>query len=76
MAAIRRHDELLRLLIFQQPLSAVELREEFYIPKDRLQRSLRQLMSVNIVIRVDFESHTLYAINGSYNTLIQRTLKL
>lgn len=76
MAAVRRNHELLRLLRFNQPLSTAEIQQEYYIPKDRLQRALRQLTSTELVIKVNFESHVLYVINGTFNALIDTTLGL
>ena len=76
LAAIRRHNELLRLLKFNQPLSTAEIQKEYYIPKDRLQRALRQLTVLELVIKVNFESHVLYAINGTFNNLIDNTIDL
>jgi len=76
MAAIRRNHELLRLLRFNEPLSTAEIQQEYYIPKDRLQRELRQLISTELVIKVNFESHVLYVVNGTFNTLIDTTLGL
>lgn len=76
MAAIRRNHELLRLLSYNQPLSTAEIQKEYYIPKDRLQRGLRQLLVLELVVKVNFESHVLYAINGTFNSLIKHTLSL
>ena len=76
MAAIRRNHELLRLLRFNEPLSTAEIQQEYYIPKDRLQRELRQLISTELVIKVNFESHVLYVIDGTFNSLIKHTLSL
>jgi DNA-binding transcriptional regulator GbsR (MarR family) len=76
VAAIRRNHELLRLLVYNQPLSTAEIQEEYYIPKDRLQRGLRQLLVLELVVKVNFERNVLYAINGNFNSLIKHTLAL
>ena len=76
LAAIHRHHELLRLLSFNQPLSTSEIQKEYYIPKDRLQRSLRQLTALELIIKVNFESHVLYVINSTFNGLINIVLGL
>jgi hypothetical protein len=76
VAAIRRNHELLRLLSFNQPLSTTEIQKEYYIPKDRLQRELRQLLALKLIIKVNFERHVLYVIDGTFNSLIKHTLSL
>lgn len=68
------YSDVIRLLVFRQPLSVVELIKELNVPKQRLLRELSRLIKYNIVIRIDFESHVLYCINGKFNSIIQSVL--
>lgn len=65
---------MLRLLLFRQPLSTVELVEELNVPKQRVLRGLSRLIEYNIVKRIEFESHVLYCVNGQFNSIIYSVL--
>ena len=73
-SAIRLYEDLVQLLTFKQPLSTKEIRSELYLPKDSLLRALKHLVKLDLVKKICFESHTLYVINGNFNTLIKETL--
>ena len=76
VSAIRLYEELIQLLVFRQPLSTKEIRSELYIPKDNLLRALRFLAQLDLICKISFETHTLYVLNGDYNSLIKTTLRL
>ncbi len=75
-ACIRFHAELIHLLNFRQPLSTKELLSEIGFSKQKLLRDLKQLQKYGLVIKVSFESHVLYVINGKFNTVIRSVLDL
>lgn len=74
-AAIRTYEELIRLLQFHQPMSSAEILAELYQPRALLQSTLRNLIRTGLLVKVEFEQHTLYVLNGHYNELIKTTLK-
>lgn len=76
VSAIRLYEELVQLLVFRQPLSTKEIRSELYSPKDNLLRALKSLVQLDLVRKISFETHTLYVLNGEYNSLIKTTLGL
>jgi hypothetical protein len=47
-----------------------------YSPKDNLLRALKSLVQLDLVRKISFETHTLYVLNGEYNSLIKTTLGL
>lgn len=75
-ACIRFHAELIHLLNFRQPLSTKELLSELGVSKQKLLRDLKQLQRHDLVVRISFESHVLYVINGNFNTVIRSVLNL
>lgn len=76
VACVRFHAELLHLLNFRQPLSTKEILSEIGLPKQKLHRDLKQLQKNGLIKKVSFESHILYVIDGSFNTLIRSVLGL
>lgn len=75
-ACVRFHAELLHLLNFRQPLSTKELLSELGVSKQKLLRDLKQLQKHDLVVKISFESHVLYVINGNFNTIIRSVLDL
>lgn len=73
-ACINHHASLLYLLTCRQPLSLKEILDELGSSKAKLLRDLKQLIKYELVIRVNFEAHVLYVINGKYNTIIHSVL--
>jgi len=69
-ACINYHSALIHLLLCDQPLSLKEILNELGTSKQNTLRSLKQLIKYNLVIRVNFESHVLYVLNGEYSPLI------
>jgi hypothetical protein len=41
-----------------------------------LLRALRFLAQLDLIRKISFETHTLYVLNGDYNSLIKTTLRL
>jgi len=73
-ACISHHSLLLYLLTCRQPLSLKELLDELGTSKKTLLRDLKQLIKYRLIIRINFESHVLYVIDGDFNSLIHSTL--
>ena len=74
-ALVNRNTELLCVLIYEQVMSANELIQSLSFPKARVFKGLKELQSCKFVIRLNFENHTLYAINGLYLHFIKNLLK-
>ena len=73
-AGIISCEGLVRLLHSSQPLSASEIRKLSYSPKEVVHRSLKRLTALDLVVKVEFESHTLYALQNRWQPLIHRVL--
>jgi len=73
-ACVSHHSALIYLLLCRQPLSLKEILDELGSSKQKLLRDLKQLIKYRLIIRVNFESHVLYVIDGNYNTLIHSIL--
>ncbi len=74
VGTIKRHEDVLNVLRFHQPLSSKELLGYLGISKSSLQQQLRALLNRHLVTQTRFEAHTLYCINGKYNSQIFATL--
>lgn len=74
VATIKRHEDVLNVLRFHQPLSSKELLGYLGISKSSLQQQIRALINRDLVSQTRFEAHTLYCINGKYNSEIFATL--
>ena len=74
-ALVNRNTELLCVLIYEQVMSANELIQSLSFPKARVFKGLKELQSCKFVLRLNFENHTLYAINGLYLHFIKNLLK-
>lgn len=72
---VNRNADLLYVLVYQRVMSANELIQFLGFPKARVFRGLKELKNCNLVIRVNFEIHTLYAINGHYLHFIKSLLR-
>jgi len=68
-ACINYHSALIHLLLYDQPLALKEILNELGTSKQTTLRSLKQLIKYNLVIRVKFESHVLYVLNGEHSPL-------
>ena len=73
-ACISHHSVLLYLLTCRQPLSLKEILDELGTSKKTLLRDLKQLIKYRLVIRINFEAHVLYVIDGNFNPLIHSIL--
>lgn len=73
-ACVSHHSALIYLLLCRQPLSLKEILDELGSSKQKLLRDLKQLIKYRLIIRVSFESHVLYVIDGNYNALIHSIL--
>ena len=72
---VNRNADLLYVLVYQRVMSANELIQFLGFPKARVFRGLKELKNCNLVIQVNFEIHTLYAINGHYFNFIKTLLR-
>jgi hypothetical protein len=72
---IDRNADLLYVLVYQRVMSANELIKFLEFPKARVFKSLKELKNCKFVIQVNFENHTLYAINGHYLHFIKTLLR-
>jgi len=68
----------LRYLIFEvrclQPAEITQIAEALGQSLNTTRDQLRKLIKLDLVIRVPFEHHTLYGINGHFNTFIDDIL--
>ena len=68
----------LRYLIFEvrslQPAEITEISEALGQSRNTTRDQLRKLIKLDLVIRVPFEHHTLYGINGHFNKFIDDIL--
>lgn len=68
----------LRYLIYElqslQPAEITELSEALGQSANTTRSQLKRLEKLNLVKRVEFEAHVLYAINGHYNKFVQDIL--
>ena len=72
--AITRHSSLILDLKAIQPASLSEIAEEVGQSTSSVRNHLKRLTQLDLVIRVAFEHHTLYCLNGDYNLHIDRIL--
>ena len=72
--AITQHTELLALLSFRQPMSFKEIKRDLGFSKRTLHESLKRLIKVGVLIKINFEQHQLYVINGEHTSLIRSCL--
>ena len=70
----RKKTQKLRYLIFEvrclQPAEITEISEALGQSLNTTRDQLRKLIKLDLVIRVPFEHHTLYGINGHFNKFI------
>ena len=72
--AITHHSSLILDLRSIQPASLSEIAEELGQSTSSVRNHLKRLAQLDLVIRIAFEYHTLYCLNGDYNVHIQRIL--
>ena len=72
--AITEHTEMLALLSFRQPMSGKDMRSFLGISKKSLHTSVKRLCKVGVLIKVKFEHHQLYVINGEHTPLVRSCL--
>lgn len=75
-ACIRHYADLISLLTSDQPLSTADLVGNLGASKLKILRDLNRLIKYDLIIKISFEHHVLYCINGNFNTLINQTLDL
>ena len=66
--------EMLALLSFRQPMSGKDMRSFLGISKKSLHTSVKRLCKVGVLIKVKFEHHQLYVINGEHTPLVRSCL--
>jgi DNA-binding transcriptional ArsR family regulator len=72
--AITHHSGLILDLKAIQPASLSEIAEEVGQSTSSVRNHLKRLTQLDLVVRVAFEHHTLYCLNGDYNVHIDRIL--
>jgi len=72
--AITHHSGLILDLKAIQPASLIEIAEEVGQSTSSVRNHLKRLAQLDLVIRIAFEYHTLYCLNGDYNVHIERIL--
>ena len=72
--AITRHSGLILDLKVLQPASLSEIAEEVGQSTSTVRNHLKRLAQLDLVIRIAFEHHTLYCLNGDYNVHFERIL--
>jgi predicted DNA-binding transcriptional regulator YafY len=70
-----KNSDLLCVLVYERVMSASELITSLRFPKTRVFKDLKELQNCKLVIRTDFELHTLYVINGHYLNFIKTLLR-
>ena len=75
-ACIRHYGDLIGLLASDQPLSTADLIGNLGASKLKILRDLNRLIKYDLVIKISFEHHVLYCVNGRFNTLIKQILEL
>ena len=73
--AITRHSSLILDLKAIQPASLSEIAEEVGQSTSSVRNHLKRLTQLGLVVRIAFEHHTLYCLNGDYNLHIERILR-
>ena len=73
--AITRHSSLILDLRSIQPASLSEIADEVGQSTSSVRNHLKRLIQLDLVVRVAFEHHTLYCLNGDYNVHIERILR-
>jgi len=72
--AITRHSGLILDLKVLQPASLSEIAEEVGQSTSTVRNHLKRLAQLDLVVRIAFEHHTLYCLNGDYNVHFERIL--
>lgn len=72
--AITRHSGLILDLQSIQPASLSEIAEEVGQSTSSVRNHLKRLTQLDLVIKIAFEQHTLYCLNGDYNIHFERIL--
>lgn len=72
--AITRHSGLILDLKALQPASLSEIAEEVGQSTSTVRNHLKRLAQLDLVVRIAFEHHTLYCLNGDYNVHFERIL--
>jgi predicted DNA-binding transcriptional regulator YafY len=72
---VAKNSDLLCVLVYERVMSASELITSLKFPKTRVFKDLKELQNCKLVIRVNFESNTLYVINGHYLDSIKTLLR-
>jgi DNA-binding transcriptional ArsR family regulator len=75
LQAISRHGGLILDLKAIQPASLSEIAEEVGQSTSSVRNHLKRLTQLDLVVRIAFEHHTLYCLNGDYNVHIERILR-
>jgi hypothetical protein len=57
-------------------LSTADLIGNLGASKLKILRDLNRLIKYDLVIKISFEHHVLYCVNGRFNTLIKQILEL
>ena len=73
--AITRHSGLILDLQAIQPASLSEIAESCGQSLSSTRNHLRQLVRLDLVIKIAFEHHVLYCLNGHYNLQVRRLLE-
>ena len=73
--AITHHSGLILDLRSIQPASLSEIAEEVGQSTSSVRNHLKRLTQLDLVIRIAFEHHTLYCLNGDYNVHVERILR-
>ena len=72
--AITRHSGLILDLKAIQPANLVEIAEEVGQSMSSVRSHLKRLTQLDLIIKIAFEHHTLYCLNGDHNLHIDRIL--
>ena len=72
--AITRHSSLILDLKAIQPANLAEIAEEVGQSTSSVRNHLKRLTQLDLVVRIEFEHHALYCLNGDHNLHIDRIL--
>ena len=72
--AITRHSGLILDLKAIQPATVDEIAEEVGQSTSSVRSHLKRLTQLDLIIKIAFEQHTLYCLNGDHNVQIDRIL--
>ena len=72
--AITRHSGLILDLKAIQPATLDEIAEEVGQSTSSVRNHLKRLTQLDLIIKIAFEQHTLYCLNGDHNVQIDRIL--